>query len=235
MSTVLAIDTSSGSTGAAVLKGGAVAAAEVVVEKNRHSHILFNQIDTVMARAGVAKAELECIAVTRGPGAFTGLRVGVATAKGLADGLGLPIAGVSGLRALAYTVTPFDGVIVPMFDARKGQVYASVLDGRGDFMADDVELVGEGAHLPEELAEKLKALGRPCLFIGSGVGAYGEVLKEKLGELFSSVGSSMWHIDPGAVATLGSIVFESGKAQDPATFAPVYHRLSEAEVMRTKA
>ncbi|MHB8765940.1 MAG: tRNA (adenosine(37)-N6)-threonylcarbamoyltransferase complex dimerization subunit type 1 TsaB, partial [Deferrisomatales bacterium] len=130
MRALLAIDTADLSAGVAVAVDGEVRAEVCQPSRFRHAERLFLLIEAALAAAGAEKQHLACVAVTRGPGSFTGLRVGVATAKGLALALGIPVVGVSTLRALARGASPFPGLVVPVLDARKRQVYAAAYDGR---------------------------------------------------------------------------------------------------------
>lgn len=172
----------------------------------------------------MAKGDLSCIAVTRGPGSFTGLRVGVATAKGLAYGLGVPLAGVSTLEALARGAAPFDGAVAPMLDARKSQVYAAAWDGQSGEC-----LLPEGVWNPPALAAELARLSGPVLALGSGLGTYGAIFREVLGVRLFAADPSRWPIPPRQVALLGWRELGAGQAVDPALLLPVYFRLSEAE------
>ncbi|NTU60126.1 MAG: tRNA (adenosine(37)-N6)-threonylcarbamoyltransferase complex dimerization subunit type 1 TsaB, partial [Deltaproteobacteria bacterium] len=126
---LLAIDTAAETAGVAVAVDGEVRSEAVEASATEHSRRLFRLVDAVLEGAGLGKADLTHVAVTLGPGSFTGLRVGLATAKGIAYALGLPLAGVSSLAALRSGSAPFPGTIAPALDARKRQVYGAAWDG----------------------------------------------------------------------------------------------------------
>lgn len=223
MKALLAIDTSSTSTGVALCVDGKVVGASAVVKAYRHAENLFARIDLVLEEAGLTRDRLTCVAVTRGPGSFTGLRVGIATAKGLAYGLGVPVAGVSSLRSLAHPHLGFAGIVAPAVDARKSQVYASAYD------CDGAEVLPERALDPAAFAKALAELGRPCLVAGSGTEAYRDAFAAALGENLSIAPESSREIDPASVALLGYAEYLAGRAVTAAALTASYLRRSEAE------
>jgi tRNA threonylcarbamoyladenosine biosynthesis protein TsaB len=227
---LLALDTSAGSTGAALASDGKVLAASVSTGTVRHSESLFRRIEAVLGEAKKDKKDISAVAVTHGPGSFTGLRVGLATAKGLAFGLSVKAVGVSSLRALALGAGEFDGVIAAVHDARKQQVYGALYDGKS-FR----EVSPEGAFDPGDFAGKALGTGKRVLLTGSGAGAYLEVWRAVLGEKLALAPEEKWNIDPGVVALIGLADFEAGRGIDPSELRPVYHRLSEAEEKARKS
>jgi tRNA threonylcarbamoyladenosine biosynthesis protein TsaB len=226
---ILAIDTSGGSSGVALAVNGEVVAASEMLGARNHSTQLFSQIEGVLKAGSVEHQDLNGVAVTNGPGSFTGLRVGVATAKGIAYGLGVKVVGVSSLLALAYSASPVDSVVAALLDAKKGQVYAAAFD-----RASGEVLAQEGAWEPEVFAAKLGGLKRSCFLIGSGIGPFEQTFTDALGDHFSAADRELWNINPASVALLGAEAFERGEGVDAEFLAPVYHRLSQAEVNKNK-
>ena len=162
--TILGFDTSTAATSAAVLlpDGEAVEVAPAtarLAERPGHAGELLPAIHEVMGRAGVRFADLDAIAVGRGPGTFTGLRIGVATARALAKASALPLRGVSSLAALAAGMP--DGPRLPLIDARRGEVYGSLLDG-------GFERWPPFALGIEALLERLREAGATPLAAGDG-------------------------------------------------------------------
>ncbi|TLN19772.1 tRNA (adenosine(37)-N6)-threonylcarbamoyltransferase complex dimerization subunit type 1 TsaB [bacterium] len=225
---ILALDTSQTTTGVALCRGGEVLSSSVATGGSKHSESLFSQIEGALKEGGAAREEIRLVAVTRGPGSFTGLRVGIATAKGIAFGLGVEVATVSTLKALALGAFAGEGTVAALVDAKKGQVYAAA------YSKDMGEAIVEGAYAPEEFARLLKGCEKPLLLAGSGAKAYSEVFREILGDGFSVAPEKDWAIDPLKVAALGLRAFKRGEAVEPALLAPVYHRLSEAEENKKK-
>ncbi|MDF1552792.1 MAG: tRNA (adenosine(37)-N6)-threonylcarbamoyltransferase complex dimerization subunit type 1 TsaB [Deferrisomatales bacterium] len=230
MSTVLALDTCDRTIGVAVAVGGEVRCWRVEHSAQRHSVRLLALVEETLAGAAAERGDLDGIAVTRGPGSFTGVRVGVAAAKGLAFALGLPVVGVSSLEALWRGAVPFPGAVVPVLDARKGQVYATArqgLEGGGT-------LLGEGAWDPGEVLGALAEERGPCLFLGSGLEPYRETFARALGERFLEASRTRWAIHPGDVALAGWEALQRGEGVVPAALTPTYRRLSEAEEVRRR-
>ena len=157
---VLGLDTCLASCSVAVLEGERVLASAREVMARGHQERLAPMARDVMARAGIGFHRLERIAVTVGPGSFTGLRVGIAFAKGLALALDLPAVGVGTLEALAAEAP---GLVFPVIDARRGQVYLQAFEDGRALMAPDAVTAGTAAARIAELS-----MGRPFTLIGSG-------------------------------------------------------------------
>ena len=157
---VLALDTCLASCSVAVLEGERVLACAREVMARGHQERLAPMAQTVMADAGLAFGRLDRIAVTMGPGSFTGLRVGIAFAKGLAMAISKPAVGIGTLEALAAEA---DGLVFPAIDARRGQLYLQAFEDGRALMAPDA-LTAEGAAA--RLAELSQ--GRPFTLVGSG-------------------------------------------------------------------
>ncbi len=227
MTALLALDTADRTAGVAVARGGEVLAAVVGAAHRRHGSRLLGLVDACLAAAGVERADLSAVACTVGPGSFTGLRVGLATANGLSAALGVPAAGVSTLEALARAAMPFPGVVVPVLDAKKRQVYGAVFDGRSGRRS-----VPEAAWDPGALAAAAAGAGGDVLLLGSGLGPYRDAFAEALGARAVFAPDWRWAIPPAQVAVLAAGVLERGEEAPPGGLAPVYCRRSEAEERR---
>ena len=176
---ILAIEASARACSAAYLDHGILRAEQFVNGAMTHSETLMPMIESVMQEAGAKASDIEMIAVTTGPGSFTGLRIGAATAKGLAFGLQIPVMMVSTLESLAYNAIGFQGYLVPIMDARRSQVYTAV------YRSDKLELkcVKEpDAMSAAALCQWLKDTEEPVMFLGDAVAVYKAVLTEELGE-----------------------------------------------------
>lgn len=157
---VLGLDTCLNACGIAVVDEGAVLAHACEPMMRGHQERLATLAAEVMAEAGVRFSDLDRIGATVGPGSFTGLRVGVAFAKGLGSALGRPVVGVGALEALAAEA---DGLVVAAIDARREQVYLQVFDGGAPLMAPDALPIGTAVARVVEIAQ-----GRPLTLVGSG-------------------------------------------------------------------
>jgi tRNA threonylcarbamoyladenosine biosynthesis protein TsaB len=202
----------------------------LVQTKGNHAEIIVPLIQAILERTRSSLKELSGIAVSIGPGSFTGLRIALATVKGLAYESGLPVIGVSTLHANAARVTDSDGIICSMLDARKHEVYAACFRRRG---ASLTRLSEDRCCSLDSAIEMLRDLGSAgATVIGDGATVYAKVLTDGLGtELRLSAGTEYSTIG-AQVAILAATKFDNSPIVDLATLSPVYLRSSEAEKKR---
>ena len=162
--------------------GGDTLLAEYTLNiRKTHSERLMPLVDALLQESAVEREQLEAIAVAAGPGSFTGIRIGVSTARALAQGLDIPVAGVSTLLALAEAVPSPGALICPLLDARRGEVY-SALYRREPAPSSGLEMLFPPAAVEiDALAGRLKRYGEPVIFTGEGLPAYGSYLASELG------------------------------------------------------
>lgn len=214
---LLAIETATESCSVALVHGEAVIARSELAPR-RHAERVLPMADELLAEAGIGRHALDGIAVGRGPGAFTGVRLAVSLAQGMAMALDLPVVTVSSLAALALEAPEDDAAILAVIDARMGEIYAASFqrDGNGGLIALDEERVctAESLVLPEAAAWNV---------VGSGWATYADVLCQRLGHEPRSTDGSCY---PQArhVATLAVNEFRAGKALAPELALPVYLR-----------
>lgn len=225
---VLAIDSSSKTATAAIVDENGII-GEYSINYLKHSVILMPMIDVLLKMSDVKIQEFTHIAVSSGPGSFTGLRIGAATAKGLAQALDIPVVGVSSLYGLAYNVHEFKGIICPIIDALRGNVYASLIRGGRQLE----ELSDISVYSIGELIEILKGYGDDVIFVGDGVYEYKNELKEAMGNLafFAHDGSNM-----ARASSIGQIAVQEiyrGNLNTYSDFKPIYIRRSAAEIHLT--
>lgn len=192
---VLGIDTSTPQAAIALLDGDATVAEARLAVRRGEAERLLPGIDRLLDDARLTLADLGGIGVAIGPGSFTGLRIGLATVKGLALGTGLPVAGVGSLDALAWQVPWAPLTVVPLLDARRGEVYGARFEP---------DRSGQLARRTEDAALDLEALARlvgegPALLVGPGADAWGAAIRARLG-------SSIRLAPPGLVAPRGLAV-----------------------------
>ncbi|MGI9591816.1 MAG: tRNA (adenosine(37)-N6)-threonylcarbamoyltransferase complex dimerization subunit type 1 TsaB [Myxococcota bacterium] len=223
---LLAIETAGRTPSAAVLRGPELLALERGPSGRTGAEALLPCIDATLARAGVQLAELDAYAVAVGPGSFTGLRVGVATVKGLAFGSEQPVAAVSTLAALAHGAPKGRGPALALLDARRGEFYAAVFDVEGD--EPRALPPPEGVYTPEQLVPHLP---QKCVVVGDGVPLCGQALVRRVGPGLA-LGSAE---DAGAerVGRLGQAQLRRGETTSAARLTPRYIRRAQAEVVRT--
>jgi len=225
---ILAIDTSASAGSVAVTDGARLMAALTLDIDFTHARRLMRDIDLVLRAVGLEPTQLDGIALTLGPGSFTGLRIGVATAKGMALAANLPVVGVTTLDALAMNLFGCgERPVWALVDARKGEVYAAEYRSRADGVP-----AREGELLllsPGNLAAKVSP--HPAIFLGDGIPLCRETLERALGQgncLFAP--SHLWGVRAEVVAMLGRELLSRGEVLDLATFGPLYIRPSEAEL-----
>ena len=222
----LGIDTCCMASTAAVTDGDKLIAQTVINQNKTHSQMMLPQIEAMLNLAGIDPCDIELFAAAVGPGSFTGVRIGVATIKGMAQATQKPCVAVSTLKALAYSSAFFDGIAAPILDARRGQVYNALFDCKGG----KIMRLTEDRALPlDELLAELKQLGKPTIFMGDATFVFKQEIQDVLGDkaLFAPVTTSM-NLG-GAVAALGEEEFKNGKAVSYSELVPAYVRLSQAE------
>lgn len=221
---ILAVDTATPSCSVAVWEDDRLAAELTFDRPQTHSKHLMGMVDEVLALCTAAPEEIDGLAVTRGPGSFTGLRIGLAAVKGLAAALDKPVVAVSTLHALASQAAHYPHVICPMIDARRGEVYCALyrIEGRR------LRVMAHEAVLPP--GEALKGLREPTLFVGSGAVAHRSLLMQGLGEKAVFAPPQSHLIRAGSVALLAMKDFKLGKYANLGELTPRYLRKSDAEI-----
>lgn len=228
---LLAVESAGRAASVAVLRGEQVLAEACAPPGRTGAESLLPCIDAALREAGVALAALGAFAVSVGPGSFTGLRVGIATVKGLAFGDARPVLAVPTLAAVALGAVADELPVVALLDARRGEVYAAAWrfdeDGGPGVAALALE-PAEGVYTPEELAAKLPAA---CVLAGEGLEPCGARLRELVGPGVQQAGRE----DPRArdVGRLGLRLLAEGDLCSAGEIRPRYVRRAEAEVRRT--
>lgn len=229
---ILAIESSSLVASAAIVEDDILVAEYTVNHKVTHSQTLLPMIDEIIRMTQTDKGSLDAIAVSGGPGSYTGLRIGSATAKGLGMALDIPLIHVPTLKAMAYNAYGYRGVVCPIMDARRSQVYTGIYEFEDGVLS---TLLEDCAVSIDELFDKLDVLAagqdRRILFIGDGIPAY----RDRIGEHFTNekayefAPASMNRQRAASVAALGSVYFNEGRIQQAKEHLPEYLRLSQAE------
>ena len=172
----LGVDTSAVTVSAALEEDGVLLGEFFAHGRQKHSEALLPMVDALLRRCGLAIGEVDRFAVTNGPGSFTGVRIGVAAVKGMAQAGGKPCAGVSALAAMAAQAAFCGGLLCCAMDARRGQIYAALFEaGEGAF----TRLCEDEALPMEELEQRLLALDRPVTFLGDGAALCFEAMRKR--------------------------------------------------------
>lgn len=223
---VLGIETSTTQGGVAIIGEDRVLCETVLNVEVTHSERLLPAIDRALHDARISLEELGGIAVSIGPGSFTGLRIGLSTGKGLAFATGLPLVGVPTLEAMAWTLPAARWQVCPVLDARKQEVYAAVFRHEPGGLCRVTE---DAALAPEDLCRVIR---KPTLFLGDGVEPYGALLREQLGDKMLLPPLANRGARPACVAELGRQRLLRGERDAPDALVPRYLRPSEAELRR---
>lgn len=228
---ILAIDSSGLVASVALLSDGILMAEYTVDYKKTHSQTLLPMMDEILRMTEQEIADIDAVAVAEGPGSFTGLRIGAATAKGLALASQKPVIGVPTVDALAYNLFGTDRIVCPLMDARRGQVYTGLytFGGEGLVVLRGQEVCEVGAVLQE-----LNRRGESVIFLGDGVAVHNKTIQENIKVQYSFAPPHLARQRAGAVGALAVVYYREGKYQSAAEFAPVYLRLSQAERERAE-
>ena len=216
---ILVIDTSGPVCGVAVLQDEKVLCEYTVQNRNTHSVNLMPMVEAALVSAGIETNDLDAVAAITGPGSFTGVRIGVATAKGLAHGLGIPCIPVDALEALSLSAGEFKGVICPIQDARAGQVY-------GAAFRDGERLMKDEALKLEEYLDKIIPFGDRFLFLGDGMPVCRERIIGMFGEMAIFAPAHQCYLRPSAA---GIIALRSKISTDYLNLQATYLRPPNAQ------
>jgi tRNA threonylcarbamoyladenosine biosynthesis protein TsaB len=232
---ILGIDASTSTASTAIVESGQIVAEDFYPRKRtagrsdpkaNHSEIILPLVDSVLKRARIGLLDVAGIAVSVGPGSFTGIRIGLSTVKGLVYGTDIPAFGISTLQASAARVTNFDGIVCSLLDARKNEAYSALFHKHGNHL----ERLTEDEIIPVlGVFERLRAFGEPCLFIGDGVTAY-RALIEQSPELQVHIAEEDAMVSVAAsVARLSESQFFENREPLLADLLPIYLRRPECE------
>lgn len=196
--------------------------------KKTHSQTLLPMLDEIVKMTELDLKTIDAVAVAAGPGSFTGLRIGSATAKGLGLALDKPLVEIPTVDGLAYNLYGTDRLICPIMDARRNQVYTGIYEFRGGSLQ---VLETQMAVGIEVIAEKLRGMNREVIFLGDGVPVFRKRLEEELmaGAAFSFAPAHLNKQRAGAVGALALQYLRERKTVSAAEHRPTYLRLSQAE------
>lgn len=220
---LLAVDTSTTSCSVALFNDGRLLAEAIYTAGKTHSRHLMSIIDRLLDRCSCRPGDVDGIAVTRGPGTFTGLRIGISTVKGLAAATGAKVVGVDSLAALAWPLTVVDGPVVAMIDARRGEIYHAGFNGRNGTL---IPTSPTAVSSPDAAARKLPA---GALLIGSGAMLYHDIFEQRCPS--ARIADASAHVIRAAsVGMLAMERFDAQAVDDLDTLVPEYIRQSDAQI-----
>jgi tRNA threonylcarbamoyladenosine biosynthesis protein TsaB len=230
---VLAVETATPTGSVAVVSDAGVLAELTVGLEFGHSDRLLGAIDRVLREASLDMKDLAGLAVSAGPGSFTGLRIGLATVKGITEAHPLPLAAVSTLEALAWNAPAGALPVCVGLDAKKGEIYGAIYRWRTS-PPGWRPVAGEGAYTPGDLADRAARRRGEVILLGDGIAAYREAFSRRLGRR-ARFGEGPANQPRAAwVGWIGRGRIAAGEVEDPATLVPRYLRMSEAELARKR-
>lgn len=252
---ILALDSSGLVASAAITEDDNLIAEYTIQYKKTHSQTLLPMLEEIRRMVELDMSEVDAIAVAAGPGSFTGLRIGSATAKGLAFSIKKPVIPVPTLEGLAFQMYGTDALVCPIMDARRSQVYTGLYEfvDRSSKSPDcpeekketlpGAETLENGYHMRvveeqcavafDEIAEKINRIDRTVIFVGDGIPVFRERMAEILRVPYILAPAHRNRQSAACIAALGRIYYEQGKAVRGEEHVPEYLRLSQAERERS--
>lgn len=227
---IIALDSSGMVASAAVLEDGILRAEYTTNYKKTHSQTLLPMLAQLKDMLELDLDTVDAVAIASGPGSFTGLRIGAATAKGLGFALGKPLVEVPTLEGLAYNLWGTTCLVCPMMDARRSQVYTGIYEfGRRDGELELCTLQEQCAVEIGDILDKVNGLGREVIFLGDGASAYRDVICEQTRVPYSFAPAHCSHQRAASIAALGAVYYAKGRTVDAAVHQPEYLRKSQAQ------
>lgn len=227
---ILALDSSGLVASVALAEDDTLIAEYTIQYKKTHSQTLLPMLEEIRDMVELDLSTVDAIAVAAGPGSFTGLRIGSATAKGLAFAMEKPIIPVPTLEGLAYQMYGTDALVCPIMDARRSQVYTGIYEFVDEKDGYDMRVIKEQcATAFDEIAEELNRLGRKVIFLGDGVPVFKERMTQIMQVPYTLAPSHRNRQSAACIAALGSVYYAQGRTVSGAEHVPEYLRLSQAE------
>jgi len=228
---LLALDSSGLVASVAIVTEETVLAEYTVNYKKTHSQTLLPMLDEIVRMLGIDLSEVDGIAVSAGPGSFTGLRIGSATAKGLGLALEKPIISVPTLEGLAYNLIGSHALICPMMDARRNQVYTGLYEFDQDRL---ISKLKQKAIAIEEIIDEINKMGKSVIYLGDGTSMYDSIIKDRTKVDYRLAPIHMNRQRAASIGALGLVYMKEGKVVTAAEHAPIYLRVSQAERERAE-
>ena len=232
---ILALDSSGLVASVALVEDDNLIAEYTIQYKKTHSQTLLPMLEEIRDMVELDLSTVDAIAVAAGPGSFTGLRIGSATAKGLAFAMEKPIVPVPTLEGLAYQMYGTDAVVCPIMDARRNQVYTGIYEFTDGENSYDMNVIKEQhAAAFDEIAQELNKIGRKVVFVGDGIPVFKERMAEVMHVPYTLAPAHCNRQSAACIAALGSVYYAQGKFVSGAEHVPEYLRLSQAERERAQ-
>lgn len=233
---VLAIDASGLVASVALAEDDVLRAEFILNDRKTHSQTLLPMLEQLRRMIGLELDTVDAIAITAGPGSFTGLRIGSATAKGLGLALQKPLVEVPTLEALAYNLYGTNRLVCPMMDARRNQVYTGLYEYLPRGEGYELHVLKEQCAVDVgQILEECSRMGREVIFLGDGVPVYRERIREGIRVPYCLAPAHVNRQRAGSVAALGAVYASRGRTVEASRHQPLYLRKSQAEREREEA
>jgi tRNA threonylcarbamoyladenosine biosynthesis protein TsaB len=222
---VLSIDSATESASCAILDNEKLLGEVSLNNKKQHSVVLMPLVDSLLKNLQLTIKDIDGFVISKGPGSFTGLRIGMSMVKGLSQGSNKPFASVSSLDALAYNMAYTEGIICPLLDALRDNIYTALYSFENGILVKNTDYMA--LHI-DELIELLKDQNKAVTFIGDAVDKF----RDKLQESLQKVSFAPKHLNLARASSLGELgqkLLEDGVYDDLYTSAPIYLRKPQAE------
>jgi tRNA threonylcarbamoyladenosine biosynthesis protein TsaB len=222
---VLSIDSATESASCAILDNEKLLGEVSLNNKKQHSVVLMPLVDSLLKNLQLTIKDIDGFVISKGPGSFTGLRIGMSMVKGLSQGSNKPFASVSSLDALAYNMAYTEGIICPILDALRDNIYTALYSFENGILVKNTDYMA--LHI-DELIELLKDQNKAVTFIGDAVDKF----RDKLQESLQKVSFAPKHLNLARASSLGELgqkLLEDGVYDDLYTSAPIYLRKPQAE------
>jgi tRNA threonylcarbamoyladenosine biosynthesis protein TsaB len=222
---VLSIDSATESASCAILDNEKLLGEVSLNNKKQHSVVLMPLVDSLLKNLKLTIKDIDGFVISKGPGSFTGLRIGMSMVKGLSQGSNKPFASVSSLDALAYNMAYTEGIICPILDALRDNIYTALYSFENGILVKNTDYMA--LHI-DELIELLKDQNKAVTFIGDAVDKF----RDKLQESLQKVSFAPKHLNLARASSLGELgqkLLEDGVYDDLYTSAPIYLRKPQAE------
>ena len=220
---LLAMDTSGPVAGVCLVKDDQIVYEAMAINRFTHSVSMMPMVEEAFSHTGLKIEQMDALAVTVGPGSFTGVRIGVSTVKGLAHGAEKPCIPVDALEALASSVPYYSGIVCPIQDARAGQVYGAAFQYDGELD----RLMPDEALKLEEYVAKIQTLGDRFWFTGDGLAPHKEAIVRLLGDKATFAPVHLAYLRPAAVAHRAMQLKD--QAVNYLSLEPLYLRAPQAQ------
>ncbi|PXV86734.1 tRNA threonylcarbamoyl adenosine modification protein YeaZ [Lachnotalea glycerini] len=223
---ILAIDSSGLVASAAIIEDENMVAEYTINYKKTHSQTLLPMIQEIVQMTDTDLATIDAIAVAGGPGSFTGLRIGSATAKGLGLALDKPLISVPTVDGLAYNLYGTDKIICPVMDAKRNQVYT----GLYEFQGSEFHVIEQQMAVSiDEIIGKINEIGRPVIFVGDGISVFANQIANQIAVEYFFAPAHLNKQRAATVGTLAKSYLLENKIESALEHKPDYLRLSQAE------